>query len=122
MLDSHRMGALATVAALVTALGGSTVSAQDKYTVKVPGGLGLSEFRGYESWQAVSISENGGLLAVILANPVMIDAFKAGAPGNGKPFPDGSRMAKIHWTPKKLESFPTATNNRDFVFTDYHSR
>jgi hypothetical protein len=27
----------------------------------------------------------------------MIGAYKAGIPGNGKPFPDGARMAKIHW-------------------------
>jgi len=25
----------------------------------------------------------------------MIEAYKAGIPGNGKPFPDGSRIAKI---------------------------
>ena len=85
------------------------VSAQDKYTVKVPGGLAFSEFRGYEGWQVVSISRNGKLIAVIVANPVMIDAYQAGIPGNGKPFPDGAKMAKIHWNPKKLESFPAAT-------------
>ncbi len=39
----------------------------------------------------------------------MIDAYRAGFPGNGKPFPDGARMAKIHWNPKKLETFPAAT-------------
>ncbi|MEO8140507.1 MAG: cytochrome P460 family protein, partial [Gemmatimonadota bacterium] len=86
----------------------SPVSAQDKYTVKVPGGLAFSEFRGYEDWQVVSISHNGDLLAAILANPVMIDAYRAGVPGNGKPFPDGSKMAKIHWNPKKMELFPSA--------------
>ena len=26
------------------------MAAQDKYTVKVPGGLAFSEFRGYEAW------------------------------------------------------------------------
>ena len=57
----------------------------------------------------VSISQDGGLLAAILANPVMIDAYQAGIPGNGKPFPDGSKMAKIHWNPKKMETFPAAT-------------
>ena len=62
---------------------------QDKYTLKVPGGLAFSEFRGYESWQAVSISQNGNAVALILGNPVMIDAYRAGVPGNGKPFPDG---------------------------------
>ena len=36
----------------------------------------------------------------------MIDAYKAGMPANGKPFPDGARMAKIHWIPKKQEAYP----------------
>src|SRR5215472_16823015 len=96
------------VAALV--VGSATaVYAQDKYAVKVPGGLAFSEAKGYENWQAVSASLDGGLLAVIVANPVLIDAYRAGIPGNGKPFPDGSRMAKIHYNPKKLETFPAAT-------------
>src|SRR3989442_3850940 len=117
------MGTIAIVTALVSALGGSAMSAQDKYTVKVPGGLAFAEFRGYENWQVLSISQDGGLLAAILANPVMIDAYRAGAPGNGKPFPDGSRMAKIHWNPKKLETFPAATvpgtlHDVDFMVKD----
>jgi len=76
------------------------VSAQDKYTLKVPGGLAFSEFRGYEAWQMVSVSQDGPLFAAILANPVMIEAYRRRS-GNGKPFPDGSKMAKIHWNPKK---------------------
>jgi hypothetical protein len=47
-------------------------------------------------------------MALIVANPVMIKAYQSGIPGNGKPFPDGSKMAKVHWIPKKLETFPTA--------------
>jgi hypothetical protein len=97
------------IGALFAVLGGLAISAQDKYTVKVPGGLAFSEFRGYEGWQAVSISHNEKAVALILANPVMIDAYKAGIPGNGKPFPDGSKMAKIHWHPKPSEKFPSAT-------------
>src|SRR5881628_3159152 len=103
------MRTIAMVTALVSALGGSAMSAQDKYTLKVPGGLAFSEFRGYEAWQVVSVSQDGPLFAAIVANPVMIEAFRAGVPGNGKPFPDGSKMAKIHWIPKKLETFPAAT-------------
>jgi hypothetical protein len=38
----------------------------------------------------------------------MIKAYVAGIPGNGKPFPDGAKMAKIHWNPKKMETFPAA--------------
>ena len=74
--------------------------------MQVPGGLAFSEFRGYEDWAVIAISENGGKIAVILGNPAMIDAYKAGVPGNGKPFPDGAKMAKIHWNPKKQEAYP----------------
>ena len=94
-----------TVALAVLATG-AAISAQNRYTLKVPNGLAFSEFRGYEGWQTISISENGGLLAVILGNPAMIDAYKAGVPGNGKPFPDGAKMAKIHWNAKKNEAAP----------------
>src|SRR5437868_5617480 len=94
-----------TGAVVLAVLGGRVLTAQDageaKYAVQVPGGLAFSEFKGYEAWQTVSISQSEKLMAVILANPVMIEAYKAGIPGNGQPFPDGARMAKIHWTPKK---------------------
>src|SRR5436853_7626509 len=102
VMKSKRMLTIAIVTALVSALGGSAMSAQDKYALKVPGGLAFSEFRGYEAWQVVSISQDGPVMAVILANPAMIEAYEAGVPGNGKPFPDGSKMAKIHYVPKKL--------------------
>ena len=85
---------------------GASNSAQDRYTLKVPNGLAFAEFRGYEGWQFISMSHNGALLAIILGNPTMIAAFKAGIPENGKPFPDGARMAKIHWVPRKNETAP----------------
>ena len=85
---------------------GAAISAQDKYTLTVPNGLAFAEFQGYEDWPVIALSENGGLIAVILGNPVMIDAYKAGVPGNGQPFPDGAKMAKIHWKPKKNEAAP----------------
>ena len=117
------MRTIAIVTALVSSLGGSAMSAQDKYTVRVPGGLAFSEFKGYEAWHVVSVSQDGGLFAAILANRVMIDAYQKGIPGNGKPVPDGSRMAKIHWNPKKLETFPAATvpgtlHDVDFMVKD----
>ena len=122
-MKSKRMRTIAIVTALASAVGTSVMSAQDKYTLKVPGGLAFSEFRGYEAWQVVSISQDGPLVAAILANPVMIKAYEAGFPGNGKPFPDGSKMAKIHWTPKKMEAFPAATvpgtqHDVDFMVRD----
>jgi|SRR5665213_86145 len=111
------------IAGVFALLGGVAIAAQDKYTVKVPGGLAFSEFRGYEAWQVVSISQDGPAVAAILANPVMIKAYMEGIPGNGKPFPDGSKMAKIHWTPKKMAAFPAATvpgamTNVDFMVKD----
>ncbi|HTA23449.1 MAG TPA: cytochrome P460 family protein [Terriglobales bacterium] len=103
-----RLGAASASTAVGSQAQGA-ISAQDKYTLKIPNGLAFSEFRGYEDWQTVSISHDGNLMALILANPVMIDAYRAGAPGNGKPFPDGSKMAKVHWNLKKMETFPAAT-------------
>ena len=104
-------------------LGGLAISAQDKYTVKVPGGLAFSEFKGYEAWQTISISRNEKVMAVILGNPAMIHAYQAGIPGNGKPFPDGAKMAKVHWTPKPNAFFKEATVpdkllNVDFMVKD----
>jgi Cytochrome P460 len=108
---------------LFAAPAGLILAAQDKYAVKVPGGLAFSEFRGYEAWQAISVSRHENVVAVILGNPAMIDAYRAGIPGNGKPFPDGAKMAKIHWTPKQNEFFPDATvpdklMNIDFMTKD----
>jgi mono/diheme cytochrome c family protein len=83
-------------------------STQDKYALKIPNGLAFSEFRGYESWPVIAISHNGDKLAAILGNPAMIDAYKAGIPGNGKPFPDGAKMVKVHWNGKVNPAEPGA--------------
>jgi hypothetical protein len=104
-------------------LGARADSTKDKYAVKVPGGVAFSEFKGYEGWQLVSISDDNGKFAAILANPTMIKAYQAGIPGNGKPFPDGSKMAKIHWTPKTMETAPSARvpgvqHDTDFMVKD----
>jgi hypothetical protein len=58
----------------------AAISGEDKYTVKVPGGLAFSEFRGYESWQTIAVSHNGEKLAVILGNPAMIAASRPAIP------------------------------------------
>jgi Cytochrome P460 len=97
------LGISASIAVLAA---GVAISAQDKYTLQIPNGLAFSEFRGYEDWPVIAISENEGKIAVIVGNPTMIDAYKEGSPGNGKPFPDGAKMAKIHWIPKKQETYP----------------
>ena len=100
--------AAAALAVVLAGLGGMALAQQDKYTLQVPNGLAFSEFRGYEAWQVISISHDGDLLAAILGNPAMIEAYASGIPGNGKPFPDGAKMAKIHWNPTKMETFPAA--------------
>src|ERR1700757_1613918 len=110
-------------------------SPQDpKYSLQIPNGLAFSEFEGYESWQTIAVSHNGDKLAAILGNPVMINAYKAGIPGNGKPFPDGAKMAKVHWNATVNAGEPgapqgndakcgfachTAVKSKDYVFTDY---
>ena len=101
--------AVALAVSIAIAAGPAAETEHDKYTVKVPGGLAFSEFRGYENWQLVSVSQNNGAFAAILGNAAMIDAFRAGGPGNGKPFPDGAKMAKIHWEPKMSEKAPGPT-------------
>jgi hypothetical protein len=97
----------ASIAVLFIVVSGIAISAtQDKSTVKVPNGLGFADFEGYESWPVIAISHNGNMLAAIMGNQVMIDAYKAGIPENGKPFPDGAKMAKVHWNAKKDEGEP----------------
>ena len=111
------------VAVLFCALAAVARAVQNKYTVKVPGGLSFSEFKGYEDWPVVSISQNGTHIAAILGNPVMIKAYRDGIPGNGKAFPDGAKLAKIHWNPIKSEmslgaTVPGTQHDVDFMVKD----
>ena len=121
---SRVLGTAAAACGLVLAVaGGMALAQQDKYALRVPDGLAFSEFRGYEAWPVVATSQNDRLVAVILANPEMIEAYRAGVPGNGKPFPDGAKMAKIHWNPAKNEFFPDTTvpgtlHDVDFMVKD----
>jgi len=103
----------AAIAVMLAVSGGTAISAQDKYTVRVPNGLAFSEFRGFEDWATVAVSQAGDLFDVIVANPVMIKAYRGGVPGNGKPFPDGSKMAKIHWKAKQSSEAPNPTTVPD---------
>ena len=90
----------------LTVLGGRALIAADKDTVKIPGGLAMAEFKGYEDWAVVATSETSELMKVMVANPAMIAAYKAGIPLNGKPFPDGAIIVKIEWTKKKNPEAP----------------
>ena len=113
--------AAVSVLTLATA---AMIFARDERTVSTPKWPAFSEFRGFESWPVISMSQNHGKYAVILGNPVIIAAFRSGVPGNGKPFPDGSRIAKIHWDPKTQEAepgkpvVPGALDNVDFMVKD----
>jgi hypothetical protein len=98
--------AIAVVAAVLAALSIAPVSAQDKYSLKSPSGIAFSDFKGYEDWSVVSTARTDEVLKVIVANPTMIKAYKAGIPGNGQPFPDGSMIAKLQWKPKKSTEAP----------------
>jgi hypothetical protein len=101
-----RIVSAAALGIVLAALGGRAFSTQDKYTLRVPNGLAFSDFRGYEDWQVVAPSQTEDLLKVMVANATMMDAYRAGIPGNGKPFPDGSKIAKIEWKPKKNTESP----------------
>src|SRR5476649_1779287 len=73
---------VATAAAVLAVLVVTAVYAQDKYSLKSPSGIAFSDFRGYEDWSVVSSARTTEVLKVIVANPGMITAYKAGVPGN----------------------------------------
>ena len=107
---------IAIATAVLVVLGVVAVYAQDKYSLKSPSGIAFSDFKGYEDWSFVSSARTDEVLKVIVANPVMIEAYKAGVPGNGQPFPEGSRIVKLQWKPKKSTEAPFDVDVPD-VFT-----
>ena len=116
-------GLMVVIVGVLVVVGDRAISAQDRYTMQVPDGLAFSEFRGYEDWQVIAVSQTGDLLVAILGNPEIIAAYQAGVPGNGKAFPDGSKMAKIHWNQKKSAEAPAPTlvpdkHDIDFMVRD----
>jgi len=98
--------ATAMLAVLGGVLGSRADSAQDKYSLTSPGGIAFSDFKGYEDWSVVSSARTDEVLKVIVANPTMIKAYKAGVPGNGQVFPEGSRIVKLQWKFKKSAEAP----------------
>ena len=110
------IGIVAAPVAVLVALIITTVYAQEKYSLKSPSGIAFSDFKGYEDWSVVSSARTDEVLKVIVANPTMIAAYKAGIPGNGQPFPEGAKIAKLQWKPKKSTEAPFAVDVPD-VFT-----
>ena len=106
VLKSQNIPAIVIIAALLAVLGSMALAAQDRFTLKVPEGLAFSEFRGYETWQNVAVSQTENGLKEIAGNTAMINAYREGIPGNGKPFPDGSKIVKIEWSQKKNAESP----------------
>lgn len=97
---------VSTLVVLALALPAGLARAQDKTTVKAANGVALSEFKGYEDWQDVAVSTTDDGIKVIVANPAMIAAYRSGVPGNGKPFPEGSKVVKIEWRQAKNPQSP----------------
>jgi hypothetical protein len=100
-MKSKNIPTIVIIVVLLTVLGSMVLAAQDKFTLKAPNGVAFSEFRGYETWQDVAVSQTDDGIKAILGNPAMINAYQEGIPGNGKPFPEGSIIVMIEWSKKK---------------------
>jgi len=103
--------ALTSVASLTVA-GGVAIAQQDRYALKL-GNLSFADFRGYENWRVVAVSQTATQLKVIIANDAMMDAYRQGLPAEGKLFPEGSRIVKIEWSMKKNTQAPYAVQVPD---------
>ena len=120
----HGITTIATTMVAFALAGGIAFAAQDRFALKVPDGLAFADFKGYETWQDVASSETETAVKAILANPIMIKAFKEGIPGNGKPFPEGSKIVKIEWVKKKnpvspyFVEIPDQLKNVDLIEKD----
>ena len=88
------------------------ISAQDKYAVKVPNGLPFSDFKGYEDWQIVAVSQTDDLLKAMVANPTMIAAYKSGIPGNGNLFRTAPRSPRLSGSRRRAPRRPSLCVSR----------
>ena len=98
-------------------IAGVSLAAQDKYTLQSPSGIAFSEFRGYEAWQTVNVSQPDdqggcgtspapGCTKSILGNTVAIQMYADGIPDNGQPVPDGAAFAKLEWQKGRNSGVP----------------
>ena len=110
----RHIAATTLLAILGVAVGYAQGQDKDKYSLISPGGIKFSDFKGYEDWSLVSSARTEDVLKVIVANPAMIKAYKAGVPGNGQPFPQGSMIVKLQWKPKKSTEAPFKVDVPDF--------
>lgn len=105
----HVKGIALGLGALLALLAGAADAQQDKYSLKL-GKLAFADFKGYENWATVAVSQTDTQLKVILANDVMLAAYRSGLPAKGKLFPEGSKVVKIEWTLKKSTESPYPVN------------
>jgi hypothetical protein len=97
--------ACAAAAVALATFATMALAAQDRYTLKL-GKLSFGDFKGYEDWKDVAVSQTETQLKVIVANDVMMKAYRQGLPADGKLFPEGSKIVKIEWTFKKNPESP----------------
>jgi hypothetical protein len=105
-MNRQSIQAIVIVVACVSVVVSMASAQQDRFALKAANGVAFSEFKGYEGWQAIAPSQTDDGVKVIVGNPVMINAYKEGIPGNGKPVPDGAMMAKLEWTKKSNTASP----------------
>ena len=104
------------VAAASVFAASAVLAGQDRFGLKSPNGIEFSEFKGYESWQMIAVSEaddgsgcgssKDGCIKGILGNPALVKAYADGVPANGKPFPDGVAFAKVEWMKARNDNSP----------------
>jgi hypothetical protein len=116
-LKSRNACAIVTGVAFLLVVATLALAAQNRYTLKIPNGLAFAEFKGYENWPDVAVSETDTEIKVIVANPVMMNAFRSGLPSGGKLFPNGSKVAKIEWSFKKNTVSPYSVDVPDTLKT-----
>jgi hypothetical protein len=117
MLRIAKVGVVKNIPAIAIVLslavvGGMALAAQDRYTLKL-GKLSFGDFKGYENWRDVAVSQTETQMKVIVANDVMMSAYRQGLPADGKLFPEGSKVVKIEWTFKKNPVAPYSVNVPD---------
>jgi Cytochrome P460 len=112
-MDRKSTWTIVGITLALAVVSGVAVSGQDRYSLKLPDGVAFGDFRGYGDWQLISSAKTDDRMKVILGNPTIIAAYKSGIPGNGKPFPEGSKIAKLQWKPKKSTEAPFAVEVPD---------
>ena len=75
-MKSRNIPAIVIIVVLLAVLGGVAPAAQDRFKLKAANGVAFSEFRGYDTWQDVAVSQTDDGIKAILGDPVMISAYK----------------------------------------------